>query len=121
MVNRVCITNGSEKKKKKAPLAGLAVEKKNVASRIAAVVPLRLPQRESRTTCNLGINSFSLLPSLSLSLSLCLFVRLSVSPALSRAVSPDEDSGDRREGSKAKFRSSTTTTTTTTTTTNFAR
>jgi len=32
MVNRVCITNGSEKKK--APLAGSAVEKKNVASRI---------------------------------------------------------------------------------------
>lgn len=54
-----------------------------------------LPQRETRTTCNLGINSYL---SFSLYLSFCL---LTESP---------RDSGDRRRGrgSKAKFRSSTT-------------
>jgi len=61
----------------------------------SVVAVARLPQRETRTTCNLGINSY-------LSFSLCLFRSLD-------GESP-RDSGDRSRGrgSKAKFRSSTT-------------
>jgi len=62
----------------------------------SVVAVARLPQRETRTTCNLGINSY-------------LFFFLSVSFGLSLDGESPRDSGDRSRGrgSKAKFRSST--------------
>jgi len=77
----------------------------HLASSVAAVAP-RLPQRESRTTCNLGINSFFPFPSpspFSSSLSFSLLVCLLSLPSLSRAVSLDDgDSGDRRGEREAR-------------------
>lgn len=72
MVNRVCITNRS--KRKRSLSSRLSTEKKNVAS--PENVVRRLPQRESRTTRNLDINSYMFL-SLSLSLPLVLDGKLS--------------------------------------------